>query len=83
MFTLIFWKRTAERAIATAAETVLAVITVDGVVQSINLDVLHVASIAGLAALAAVLKGLVASQTGNAESPSFIVDEPGQHAADR
>lgn len=84
MFTLRFWKQTAERAIATAAESVLAVVTVDGVVSSINLDVIHVASIAGLSALAAVLKALVASQTsGSPESPSFVDDEPGQHAADR
>lgn len=84
MFTLRFWKQTAERAIATAAETTLAVITVDGVVTSINLDVAHIASIAGLSAVAAVLKALVASQTsGDPGSPSFIDDEPGEHAADR
>jgi hypothetical protein len=80
MFTLTFWKRTCERAIATAAEAALAVLTVDGVVQSIDLDVAHIASIAGLSALAAVLKGLVASQTGDSASPSFV-DEPGDHAA--
>lgn len=83
MFTLRFWKQTAERAVATAAESVLAVLTVDGVVQSFDLDVIHVASIAGLSALAAVLKALVASQTGSSESPSFVADEPGEHAADR
>lgn len=83
MFTLRFWKQTAERAIATAAESVLAVITVDGVVESINLDPVHIASIAGLSALAAVLKALMASQTGSSDSPSFVNDEPGEHAADR
>lgn len=83
MFTLTFWKQTAERAIATGAEAVLAVITVDGAVGSFDLDVVHVASIAGLAALAAVLKGLVASQTGSSTSPSFVNDEPGEHALDR
>lgn len=83
MFTLIFWKKTAERAIATAAEAALAVITVDGVVESIELDVAHIASIAGLSALAAVLKGLVASSTGDSQSPSFVSDTPGEHAADR
>lgn len=84
MFTLRFWKQTAERAIATAAETTLALITVDGVVDSIHLDVLHIASVAGLSAFAAVLKGLMASQaSGQPDSPSFIDDEPGEHAAGR
>lgn len=80
MFTLAFWKRTTERAIATAAEAALAVLTVDGVVQSIDLDLAHIASISGLSAVAAVLKALIASQTGNSASPSFV-DEPGDHSA--
>lgn len=80
MFTRAFWKRTTERAIATAAEAALAAFTVDGVVAGIDLDFGHIASIAGLSAVAAVLKGLIASQTGNPSSPSFV-DEPGKHAA--
>lgn len=80
MFTLIFWKRTAERSIATAAQAVLASWGVD-LIGILDVDWAATGSFAGLAFLAAVLKAVIASQVNDPESPSFVTEPAGRYAA--
>lgn len=80
MWTRTFWRDAAERAVATAAEAALALVAADGM-GVLEVDWAHVGSVSGLAAVAAVLKALVASRTGDPSSAS-LVDLPGKHAAE-
>ncbi len=83
MFTRAFWKDTAERAISTAAQAAIGLLSADGL-GVLDVDWGDVGSVSGLAALIAVLKALVASRVNDPESASFVeLDTPGQHAADR
>ncbi|MFD9905643.1 holin [Streptomyces sp. NPDC059063] len=60
MGTAAFWKATAERAARTFAQSVLALITGDGL-GVLDVDWGQAASVGGLAAIAAVLTGIVTS----------------------
>lgn len=85
MFTKIFWKRLAERVISSAAGGALAGLGIDAVVDSKEQLVAALTG-AGTAALFSFLKGLLASQVGDPQSPSLIdttSDTPGRHAEDR
>lgn len=65
MWTLAFLKATAERVIATAAETLLALLVVDGFGVT-DLTTGATWSVVGLAALATVLKSVIsATSDGN------------------
>lgn len=68
-----FWAATAERAIRTAAQTGISVLTVDAatkVTGVADIDWSQTASIVGLATLLSVLFSVVGSNVGNA-GPSF------------
>lgn len=80
MFTVIFWKLTAERAVSTAAEAALALITGNGL-GVLDVDWTGVLSVSALSALAAVLKALVASQVNDPRSPSLVDETAGRHEA--
>jgi hypothetical protein len=82
VFTRAFWKDAAERAVATAAQSALAVMGADGLFNLLQVDAASVLSVAGGGALLSVLKSLVASKVHDPESAS-LVDLPGKHAADR
>ena len=73
MWELSFWKKTAERAIRTAAQALLALwgTQVSGV---LDVDWLQSASVAVLAALSSVLMSIIATGVGDHESPSFVSD---------
>lgn len=62
IWTSAFWKDVSERAFFTAAETALALITVDGFTPA-NFDFGHGATVVAVATVAAVLKGIVANKT--------------------
>jgi hypothetical protein len=79
MFTASFWKDTAERAVATAAQALVAVLSVDGI-DWLQVDAKGIAATAAGAAVLSVLKSLVASRVNDPESAS-LVDLPGKHAA--
>lgn len=72
MFSLSFWKDTFERAVSTAAQAVLTLLSLDGTgVVHVNVQLGVVLATAGFGALYAVLKALVASQFGNQKTASF------------
>lgn len=60
MGTAAFWKATAERALRTFAQAVLALLTGDGL-GILDIDWGEALSVGGLAAVAAVLTAIVAS----------------------
>lgn len=81
MFTILFWRDAAERAIATAAQAALGVLVVDGgplYVGLLDVDWSAGLSIAGSAALASVLKSLVATRVGDPDSAS-LAPSVGRH----
>ena len=84
MWTRVFWKDTAERTVATAAQAAVAMLSADGL-GVLDVDWADVGSVSGLAALLAVLKALIAAKTvDNTISPaSLLTDPPGRHAVDR
>lgn len=74
MFTALFWRDAAERAVATAAQAGIGLLIVDGTtVGLLSVDWPGGLAVVGSAALASVLKSLVASRVGDHESASFTV----------
>lgn len=69
MFTLAFWRATFERAISTAAQAALALLSADGL-GVLDVDWGQIGSVVALAAGLAVLKALAAAGIGNA-GPGF------------
>lgn len=75
MFTDDFWKATAERAAATAAQSALAILGAEGV-GLLDADWQAVASASVMAALLSILKSLVASSSlVPGEGPSLVQAE--------
>lgn len=62
IWTVAFWKGASERAIKTFAQAGVALITADAVVGLLDLDVVSLLSVSGLAALVSVL-----TSVGNAD----------------
>lgn len=79
MFTLIFWKDAAERALTTAAEVVLGFLVI-GSTAIADVDWAHIGSVAAVAAGASVLKSLVASNIGESRSASLVSLDGPRHA---
>ncbi len=71
MWTSIFWRDAAERAVRTAAQAALGVLGVDGL-GLLDVEWTGTASVAGLAALVSVLTSVVASNRGDDQSASFV-----------
>lgn len=67
----IFWADTAERAVKTAAQTAVALLTVDGV-NLIQMDWRGFLAAVGLATLLSVLTSISSAGSGN--SASLVVD---------
>jgi len=79
IFTPTFLKDAAERAISTAAQAAIGVLTA-GAVGLIDVDWAATGSIAGLAAVVSVLKSIVAGSSGDGTA-SLVDTAPGRHAA--
>ena len=71
MWTLSFWKQTAERAIKTAAQTGAAFFVI-GTTGVADVDWATMAGICGVAALASVLTSIASTPFGQADSPSLV-----------
>lgn len=80
MWTVDFWKASAERALKTFAQSLLAVIAV-GQVGFGDVDWMTSLSVAGVATLASVLSSLVSYNFGEFEGPS-LADESLVHGID-
>lgn len=65
MWTKKFWVASAERAIKTAAQTALALITADGVFSVVDVNWEDGAGVVALAVLASVLTSVVSSGVGD------------------
>lgn len=81
MFRAAFWRDAAERAVSTAAQTVIALLGADGF-DLLDVDVYEVMGVSLGALALSVLKSLVASQVHDRNSASLVdLDLPGKHAA--
>jgi hypothetical protein len=81
VFTRLFWRDAAERAVKTFAQAVLATFGA-GALDVLHADWGNALALGGGAAALSVLTSLVSSQVHDPESAS-LVDLPGKHAADR
>jgi hypothetical protein len=80
LYSLVFWKDAAERAISTAAQSAIALLGVEGL-GLLDVDWTVTASAAGLAALLSVLKSVAASTTGDGSASLASSRPSGRHAA--
>ena len=69
-----FWKGTLERAIRTAAQAVIALLSTD-VAGILKVDWVQTVSVAAMAAFMSVLMSIVATGVGDHESPSFVRED--------
>jgi len=77
MFTKLFWKDAAERAIATFAQTIIAIIAVLAPTSDLTLmqiNYLPVLAVGGVAAALSVLKSLAAARKAGTDTASLVVD---------
>ncbi|MGH3822278.1 MAG: holin [Pseudonocardiaceae bacterium] len=75
MFTFHFWQLTAERALKTFAQSLLAILSADGV-GLLTVPWLPALSTAGAAALLSVLTSMTSAPLGEPNSPSLLPVHP-------
>lgn len=80
IYTPTFWKDAAERAISTAAQAAIGVLTA-GSIGLVDVDWASTGSIAGLAAVVSLLKSIVASGIGNGDASLVDTAPGGRHSA--
>jgi hypothetical protein len=75
IWTGLFWKDTAERVLATVAQVLIAVLSVDGL-NLVALDWQAIASAVAIAGALALLKAILANAvTGNTVSPASLAPD--------
>ena len=74
MWTLTFWKRTAERAVKTVAQTALATMGTTAVAIT-SLDWGQIAAISATGGVLSILTSVASSGIGDPESPSLVKTE--------
>ena len=74
MWTSLFWRQTAERAVKTAAQAGAAFFVV-GSTGVAGVDWATVGGVAGAAAVASVLTSLASAPFGQPDSPSLVVED--------
>lgn len=75
MWTALFWRRAAERAIRSAAAAAIALITAAAFVADTVASWREVGIAAAVAAVVSVLTSLAGSQVGDPESPSLLRED--------
>lgn len=70
MWSLGFWRDAVERAVKTAAQTVVGLLVAG--VTVLNIDWGQAAAVTGTAALASILTSLISTGVGDHESPSLV-----------
>ena len=73
MWTVEFWRSSAERALRTFAQVLLSMIVV-GETGFLDVDWVQAGSVSGLAALASVLMSIVATGVGDKGTASLVRD---------
>ena len=73
MWTVEFWRSSAERALRTFAQVLLSMIVV-GETGFLDVDWVQAGSVSGLAALASVLMSIVATGVGDKGTSSLVRD---------
>lgn len=68
----LFWYDTGERAIKTVAQTMVALLTADGVLGLFSVNWKEMLSVSGLAGLTSILTSIASAGSGN--SASLVVD---------
>lgn len=68
----VFWYDATERAVKTVAQTLVALLTADGVLGVLDVDWGVMGSVAGLAGLVSILTSVASAGSGN--SASLVVD---------
>lgn len=76
MWTVSFWKQSAERAIKSAAQILLLLWAGDGLFNVIDADFEVAAGAAGGAALLSLLTSIASSGVGPSDGPSLVSTEP-------
>lgn len=75
MLSPLFWRDAVERAISTAAQAILTLLSLDGTgIVTVNMNLGIILATAGFAAMYAILKAIVAVANTNGNSASFTVD---------
>jgi hypothetical protein len=72
MFTVHFWKSTAERAVKSAAQALVGVWAVDGVFNLWSVEPGQAAGIAAGAAVLSLLTSIVSLPFGDSDTPSLV-----------
>lgn len=72
MFTVTFWKQTAERAIKSAAQALLGLWVGDQAFNAWNADWKKAAGVALGGAILSVLTSLASASVGHSDSPSLV-----------
>ena len=67
-----FWRETLERAVKTAAQASVALLTADGVLGLLDVNWTDGASVVGLAAVVSVLTSVASEPFGPGDSPSAV-----------
>lgn len=75
MFHLKFWKDAGERAVKTAAQTSVALLTADGVLGLLDVDWGQGASVVGLATLVSLLTSVASAPAGTSGTASVTRSE--------
>ena len=78
MWTLDFWKDTAERAVKTFAQAVVALLTA-GATTILDVDWTQAASVGGLAALVSVLTSIASTGIGDHHTAAALRGHVGRH----
>lgn len=77
VWTALFWKQVAERAVKTFAQSILALFAADEVFSILDVDLNKTFGVAALALVASVLTSLVSANVGpEKESPSLTETTP-------
>lgn len=71
MFTKLFWKDAVERAIKTAAQAAVALLT-SGVTGIVDVDWMNVLSVSALAFVTSVLTSLISANTGDKGTAGLV-----------
>lgn len=75
MFTLIFWKQVAERALKTFAQAAGGLLAADGL-GILDVDWVKVGSVAALALILSILTSIVSAPVGPDKGSPSLVDTP-------